>query len=78
MKKLKILNDPKKIVFDVNGSLENIEDIQIFLKTLPHLFIITSKIYRISGSSDHGIEVTCPETTYEQVIILLEDFIENN
>ena len=76
MKNLKILN--QRIAFDINGSLTYIEDLEIFLKTLPHLFVTVGNIYRISGSLEHGIEVTCPEVTYEQVIILLKDFIEKN
>ena len=74
MKNVKILNSPIKVVFDLVGSLEEIKETEVFLKTLPHFFVTTGVVYQL-GADNHGIQVTCPQIVYEQVLLLLNDFI---
>jgi len=74
MKNIKILTESKKIKFEVTGSYYDLEETKKFLKDHPHLFAETGVIWN-TKTDGHSMDVTCPESIYQAIIILLNDFI---
>lgn len=79
MKKIVIINVPKKITFRLSGSYADLSNIGKKLIEQPQLLVdITLGPFKRnsnSDSSDYLMVIECPEATYETVIKFIQDFI---
>jgi len=71
-KNVKIIDQPRKIIFCVIGELEHLCEVKEFLS---HLDVITCEITKSPEDSSSRMEIICPVATHEAIMNLLEDFI---